>query len=208
MGKFSETLKQFQKVSGDHYQKLMDSLEEDHCWKCPMRSTSTRAYCRELHAWLKLQKALEEGIEEKIHENHSKEELDAITARFLEKRFKKEDNYNNSTLVILKVDDDHPGIPPGSTLIINPRPKTVKKNDLVLIPEEKPCPVSWFFKAGLLAGVPFKTSEVGRSYHRGPLWYLETKEGLEIPVAFLLGVVVNIFEKDTGLTDSRGLKND
>jgi len=164
-----------------------------------MRSTSTHAYCRELHAWLKLQKALEEGVADKINEYRAKEELNAITARFLEKRFKKGSSQDNGALVILKTSEDLPCALSGSTLIIDPRPKNVKKDDIILIPEEMPCPVSWFFKAGLLAGVPFKTAKIAKKYHQGPLWFLETTEGLQMPVAFIMGLVVNILEPHVSL---------
>ncbi|MEN6329138.1 MAG: hypothetical protein ABFC91_02475 [Methanobacteriaceae archaeon] len=200
MGEFSKTLKEFQKSSGDHYQKLIDALEEDHCWKCPMRSTSSQANCKELHAWLKIQKALEEGVSGKIGKNRSEEELEAITARFLEKRFKKEKSQDTSALLILKVEEDlHRDIPENSILLINPHPKKVKKDDLVLIPHELPCPVSWFFKAGLMVGVPFQVARVSQSYHQGPLWYLETVDGMRMPLAFLLGRVLKVLDEDSAL---------
>jgi hypothetical protein len=165
-----------------------------------MRSTSSQVNCKELHAWLKIQKALEEGVSEKIREDLSEEELEAIVARFLEKRFKKETTQDTGALIILKVEEDlHPDIPENCILLVNPHPKKVKKDDLVLIPREKPYPVSWFFKAGLTVGVPFQVARVSQSYHQGPLWYLETIDGIRMPVAFLLGLVVNVLSEDSSL---------
>jgi hypothetical protein len=196
MGEFSKTLEDFQKSAGRDYRKLMNSLEEDHCWKCPMHSTSNQANCKEVHAWLKIQKALEEGVWENIRENRSEDELEAITARFLEKRFKKENRHQDETLIIIKTKNGFPpDIPENSALLIKPQPQKVKKGDLVLLPLEMPCPVSWFFKAGLCAGVPFRVARAGKVYHRGALWYLKTVEGLEIPVPFILGVVLQVLDK-------------
>lgn len=174
----------------------MNSLEEDHCWKCPMHSTSNQANCKEVHAWLKIQKALEEGVWENIRKNRSEGELEAITARFLEKRFKKEKRHQDETLIIIKTKNGFPpDIPENSALLIKPQPQKVKKGDLVLLPLEMPCPVSWFFKAGLCAGVPFLVARAGKVYHQGALWYLKTVEGLEIPVHFILGVVLQVLDK-------------
>lgn len=200
MGEFSKTLEDFQKSSGKDYKKLMDSLEEDHCWKCPMHSTSKQANCKEVHAWLKIQKALEEGVWEKIREDRSEEELNAITARFLEKRFKKEKRQDYEVYVILKAEYDlHPDIPANSALIINPHPQKVNTGDLVLLPLEMPCPVSWFFKAGLSVGVPFRVTRAGKVYHQGPIWYLKTVENLEIPVPMVLGVVVKVLDRNSNI---------
>jgi hypothetical protein len=198
MGEFSKTLEEFQKSVGRDYKKLIDSLEEDHCWKCPMHSTSSQANCKEVHAWLKIQKALEEGVSEKISENRSEDELEAITARFLEKRLKKEGSQDTETLILLKARDGfHPDIPENSALLIKPHPKKVKKGDLVLLPLEMPCPFSWFFKAGLSVGVPFRVTRVSKVYHQGPLWYLITVDGQKIPVPLILGVVLKFLDNDT-----------
>ncbi len=200
MGEFSKILEEFQKSSGALYQKLVDALEEDHCWKCPMRSTSSQANCKELHAWLKIQKALEEGVFEKIKENRSDEELEAITARFLEKRFKKEKSQEYKALMILNTEEGiHPDVPENSALLIKLHPQKVKKGDLVLLPLEMPCPVSWFFKAGLSVGVPFQVVRVGKVYHQGSLWYLKTVEGVEIPVPFILGVVLKVLDNESSI---------
>ncbi len=200
MGEFSKILEEFHKSSGEQYEKLMNTLDEDHCWKCPMHSTSSQTNCKELHAWLKIQKALEEGVWEKIMEDRSEGELEAITARFLEKRFKKENREESQALVILKAGDNHhPDIPTNSALIIKPHPKKVRKEDLVLIPQEIPCPVSWFFKAGLSVGVPFKITRVGKVFHQGPLWYLNTEENLDIPVPMVLGVVLKVLDENSSI---------
>jgi hypothetical protein len=200
MGKFSNILEEFQKSAGKDYEKLMDSLEEDHCWKCPMHSTSTQANCKEVHAWLKIQKALEKGVWEKIREGRSEEELEAIIARFLDKRFKKEKKLESEALIILNVEDGlHPDIPANSALVIKPHPKKVKKEDMVLLPLEMPCPVSWFFKAGVPVGVPFRVARVCKVHHQGPLWYLKTTENLNIPVSLVLGVVLKVLDKNSSI---------
>ncbi len=175
MGKFSNILEEFQKSAGKDYEKLMDSLEEDHCWKCPMHSTSTQANCKEVHAWLKIQKALEEGVWEKIREGRSEEELEAIIARFLDKRFKKEKKLESEPLIILNVEDGlHPDIPANSALVIKP-------------------------KAGVPVGVPFRVARVCKVHHQGPLWYLKTTENLNIPVSLVLGVVLKVLDKNSSI---------
>jgi hypothetical protein len=200
MGEFSKTLEDFQKSAGRAYRKLMDSLEEDYCWKCPMHSTSKHANCKELHAWIKIQKALEEGVWEKIREERSDTELEVITARFLEKRFKKEKRRVSDALVLIKVDDDlHPDVPISSALLIKPRPKKVKKGDLVLVPKELPCPVSWFYKAGLSVGVPFQITRVSKVYHHGSVWYLKTVQNLDIPIPLVLGVILKVLDKESSI---------
>lgn len=200
MGEFSNTLEDFQKAAGSDYEKLMDSLEEDHCWKCPMKSTSKRANCKEVHAWLKIQKALEEGVWEKISEDRSEEELEAIIARFLEKRFKKEKRQDCEVLILLNAEDDlHPDVPANSALLIKPHPQKVNTGDLVLLPLEMPCPVSWFLKAGLSVGVPFRVARVSKVYHQGPIWYLKTVENLKIPVPMVLGVLVKVLDRNSNI---------
>jgi len=117
-----------------------------------------------------------------------------------QKRFKKEKRRVSDALVLIKVDDDlHPDVPISSALLIKPHPKKVKKGDLVLVPKELPCPVSWFYKAGLSVGVPFQITRVSKVYHHGSVWYLKTVQNLDIPIPLVLGVILKVLDKESSI---------
>jgi len=91
MGELSDTLDEFQEASEKYYQRIMEILEDKYCWKCPMRTNRDETLCREVEAWIKLTEAMESGVRERLSEdNRSREDIEVITAKFLEKIMKLE----------------------------------------------------------------------------------------------------------------------
>ncbi|MGB9936274.1 MAG: hypothetical protein ACPK7O_01000 [Methanobacterium sp.] len=91
MGQLSEALDEFSAISKEHYQKIQKILKDEYCWKCPMRSTSSRTNCNEIDAWIRLTGAFEKGIQGAIvSEDISKDSLEYITSRYISKLFKKQ----------------------------------------------------------------------------------------------------------------------
>jgi hypothetical protein len=44
----SDNLEEFRKLSQIKYKNLIESLEEEYCWKCPMSTNSSETFCREV----------------------------------------------------------------------------------------------------------------------------------------------------------------
>lgn len=196
MGELSDALKEFQEISGVYYQRIMNILEEKYCWKCPMRTNSKETLCREVESWIRLTESLEYGVKDVLHLNElSIANLEVICAKFLEKQIKSGTKREDST--IFKLDENFkPFAQSGDFLLVKTRPLRVKRNDLVLLPRACPIATYWYIKTMGKATVPFKIFKVSRVFQKKGCRYIQTNEGLELPVEFLIGVVRKIINQE------------
>ncbi|HTX61698.1 MAG TPA: hypothetical protein VMC48_05265 [Methanobacterium sp.] len=199
MGKLAETLSQFQVNTRKYYQEISKILDEEYCWKCPMRTNRKEALCREVEVWIKLTESMEAGIREEFGENnYSMEEMEAIAAKFLVKRMKHQDIKEDNLIIKLEYDAE-PFASKGDFIYVKAHPLRVKKDDLVLMPRACPLATYWYIKTSKHSTVPFKIFKVSKTYQKMGCKYIKTEEGLEVPVEYLLGVVKNIIGPDLSM---------
>lgn len=191
MGELSDTLDEYQKASRRYYKKIMEILEDEYCWKCPMRTNSKETLCKEVDAWVRLTEAMESGVRELVEDNHSMEEMEVIAAKFLEKKMKTPAK-NEENLIIKSEQDLKPYARSGDFLFVRTHPIRAKKDDLVLMPKACPLATYWYIKIHNKSMAPFKIYRVSRVFQKNGCRYIETEEGLEVPSEFLIGVVQNI----------------
>lgn len=192
MGELSDTLNEYHEISRRYYQKIMEILEDKYCWKCPMRINSKEALCREVDAWIRLTESMEMGVREKLDEDDfSIEELEVLTAKFLEKSMKTTEK-NEKHLIIKAEYDAEPYAHIGDFIFARTHPLRVKAGDMVLLPRACPLATYQYIKTFKQATVPFKIYRVTRVFEKGGIRFIETEDGLEVPVEYLLGVVNSI----------------
>ena len=196
MGEITDTLNEFQEISRRYYRKIMEVLEEKYCWKCPMRTNSKEALCREVEAWVRLVEAMEAGVKEEFALNaYSIDVMEVITAKFLEKRMKKSYECEESIVIKLKYDAE-PYAKEGDFIYLKPHPLKVKKDDLIVLPNACPIATYWYIKASKQSILPFKIYRVSRVFQKRECRYVKTEDGWEVPVEYLMGVVKNIITKE------------
>jgi len=197
MGKLFEALEEFSRISRDHYRKIQEILNEEHCWKCPMRSTSKSTSCRDIDAWIRLTGAFEKGIHEHLLlKNDPHDNLETVTSRYLSKVIKKHSRnlkYHKTLLLKLK-EDIEPFAKKGDLLVVRENPESVKKGDLILWPQICPVSVYWFSKAKLSGYIPFNIVEVFETFHKDNCRYIKTHDGVEIPLEFTAGKIIKNIE--------------
>lgn len=197
MGKLSDNLDEFQEKVQKAYAKIMKILEDDYCWKCPMRSTSTKSRCREVHAGRVLQEAVDGGIWGQLISNEvSQLEVEALIIRMLKKKIKRQGGKQKEKIIIMKVDgDETPDVPPGTLLMVKINPKRVRKGEKVLVPfEDLSSPVLGSY--ALVAGFPFHITEVERFFHEGNFWYLQVENERILPLESVFGVLLKVLKDD------------
>jgi len=197
MGKLSETLEEFSKISEEYYGKIQSTLEDEYCWKCPMRTTSKKASCKDIDAWLRLTAAFERGIHQFLEED-SKASLETVTSRYLSKIIKKhERNLKFKKTFILKLKEDVESFAKkDEILLVKESPDSIKTNDLVLWPQICPVSIYWFSKAKLAGFVPFNISKVSKTFHKDGCRYIKNSEGLEIPMEYVAGKIIRKIDKE------------
>jgi hypothetical protein len=195
MGQLSEALEEFQNVSSEFYNMLKNILEEEYCWKCPMRSTSGTALCREVHAWRKLEEGLDDGIRDHLLERgFSSLKTEALASRVGMKMIKKQGGNLRVLTILIKVNEDQNSfLPENSLLMVKINPKKVRGGDQVLLSQKK-------FKSpligscALITGFPFQLELVEKFFHEGGIRYVETFNGLILPLTNVLGVLVKVIK--------------
>jgi hypothetical protein len=91
MAGISDNLEEFRKLSNIQYENLIESLEEKYCWKCPMRTDSSEAFCREVDSWVRLSNAFEMGVKDHLKKRRIPSDcLEVLGAKLLEKKMKTE----------------------------------------------------------------------------------------------------------------------
>jgi len=87
MAGISDNLEEFRKLSQIQYKDLIESLEEEYCWKCPMRTNSSEAFCREVDSWIRLTNTFEMGVKDHLTEKGIPTDcLEVLGAKLLEKK--------------------------------------------------------------------------------------------------------------------------
>jgi hypothetical protein len=199
MAGISDNLEEFRKLSRKYYQDLIEGLEEKYCWKCPMRTNSSEAFCREVDSWVRLSGAFEMGIYEHLRERGIPNNcLEVMAAKMLEKKMKSDQvSAKFEKLVILKVDEDmDPDVKTGNFILINENRKVVKKGDKILLPRSCPLSSLWFSKISFKNKMPLKIFDVAKVFHKIGVKYIRTEEGLEIPLEYVYGVILKIIHQD------------
>lgn len=202
MGKLSEALDEFGRVSRDHYAKIQEILKEKYCWKCPMRSTSKNTSCRDIDAWIRLTGAFERGIHEHLlSKDESYENLESLTSRYLSKVIKKHSrNLKYQKSIILKLKEDvEPYAKKDDLLLVMENPESVKAGDLVLWPQICPISMYWFSKAKLAGYIPFDILKVSRTFYKDSCRYIQSENHLEISLDYISGKIIKIIGKDDSI---------
>lgn len=201
MGDLQKKLNEFQAHSKSSYVEIMKILEDNYCWKCPMRSTSDQSRCREVHTGRVLQEALEKGII-----NHLKNEevpcveAEALVTRMTKKKIKKQGGKQREKIIIMKIKSEEcPDLALSSWIKVKINPKRALAGDKILIPEkalEHPLLGAY----ALVAGVPFQIAQVKRTYHENNFWYVEIENGGIISLESIFSVLVKVFEDEDSLS--------
>jgi hypothetical protein len=203
MGQLSVALEEFQNISSEYYEMLKNILENEYCWKCPMRSTSGIAQCRDVHAWHKLEQGLDDGIKDHLHKNGlSSLDTEALAAKVRMKMIKKQGGSLKELTIVINVDEDQNCfLPKNSWLMVKINPKNVRVGDRVLI-SKKNFNSPLVGSCALLAGFPFHLELVEKFFHEGGVRYLKTFQGLVLPLNNILGVLIKVI----GPNDANNLK--
>ena len=177
----------------------MEILEEDYCWKCPMRTNKDETLCREVEAWIRLTEAMEGGVREELDNyKYSLEKMEVIAAKFLEKQVKKSDIKEDSLIIKLE-HEAAPYAKSGDFIHVKTHPLRVNKDDLVLMPRACPMATYWYIKTYKKSTVPFKIFKVSQVFQQMGVRYIETEEGFKVPIEYLIGVVKEIIGRDLSM---------
>jgi hypothetical protein len=193
----SDNLEEFRKISEKHYKALIESLEEKYCWKCPMRTNSSEAFCREVDSWVRLSVAFEMGVQDHLRERGIPINcLEVLAAKILEKKMREDHaSPNFQKLVMIKVEEDlSPEVKNGNFVLVKENPKTLKTGDMILLPRACPLSIFWFNKISYIEKMPLKIFTVEKVFHKTGVKYIKTKDGLEIPLEYVYGVIFKIID--------------
>ena len=207
MAGISDNLEEFRELSRKHYKNLIEGLKDKYCWKCPMRTNSSEAFCREVDSWIRLSVAFEMGIDDHMRDMGIPNNcLEVIASKILEKKM----NSNHLSpkfqkLIILKIEENMAhGINSGDFLLVNENPKNVKKGDMVLLPRACPLSLIWFSKSTYINKMPVKVFKIVKVYHKAGVKYISTDNGLEIPIEYVYGLITKVINnKDPIFTELR-----
>lgn len=197
MGDLEERLIEFQEQTKGAYRDIMKILEDNYCWKCPMRSTSTQSRCREVHAGRVLQEAVDEGILGQLISNDIPElEIESMITRILKKKIKRQGGKQKEKNIIFNVEDEQNlDLAPDNCLMVKVNPKRARVGDQILIPDEAlEHPVLGAY--ALIAGFPFQIAEVKKTYHEGSFWYVEIENERILPLESVFGILIKILKDD------------
>lgn len=202
MGALQERLDLFQEETKTAYQEIMNILEDEYCWKCPMRSTSKNSRCREVHAGRVLQEAMDQGIYNQLQINLSPLEVNALIARIQKKKTKKQGGPQREKTIILRVEgDQNPHFSPHQWLMVKINPRRILKGEKILIPDES-FNSQLIGAYALIAGFPFEIAIASRVFHEGNFWFVEVGEQGVWPLESVFGVLVKVLTKgDSILVD-------
>ncbi len=208
MAGISDNLEEFRKLSRKHYMNLIEGLEEKYCWKCPMRTNSSEAFCREVDSWIRLSGAFEMGVYDHMKEMGIPGNcLEIIAAKKLEKKMSNDHKAPEfQKLVFLKVGEKMDfGVDDGDFILVKETPKTLKNGDLILLPRSCPLSTFWFSKISYMDEMPLKIFKVEKVFHKGGVKYIKTIEKLEIPIEYVYGLILKIINKDNPIFSELGL---
>ncbi len=200
MGELQERLDEFQRQTETAYQEIMNILEENYCWKCPMRSTSKNSRCREIHSGRVLHEAMDEGITCKLNEEGVHPvEVESLIMRMLKKKIKKQGGKQREKIIILNVETgQNPDLSQDNHLMIKINPRKVQKGETILV-SDKPVKHPLLGPYALVAGFPFQMAVVEKFFHEGNFWYVEMKNNKILPLESVFGVLLKILKEGDSL---------
>jgi hypothetical protein len=210
MSGISQNLEDFRKLSREHYKNLIEGLDEKYCWKCPMRTNSSEAFCREVDSWVRLSNAFEKGVYDHLRDMGIPSNcLEVMASKMLEKKMKSDHitpKFQKMVFLKLEEDMDH-GAKSGNFLLIKEYSKNIKNGDRVLLPRACPLSTFWFSKISYINKMPLKIFKVQKVYHKTGVKFIQTEEGIEIPVEFVYGIILRIIDEKDPVYSELGLKN-
>ena len=142
-----------------------------------------------------------------VLKNHLKEKgipsdcLEILGAKLLEKNMRtKYISPKFQKLVFIKIEEDlSPDVNNGNFIIVKENPKTLKNGDMVLLPRSCPLSVFWFSKISYIEKLPLKIFTIDKVFHKVGVKYIKTREGLEIPLEYVYGVIIKIIDKNDAI---------
>lgn len=200
MGKLKEIRDNFQISTITNYNTLMKVLGDNYCWKCPMRSTQKISRCREVHAGRLLMESIENGLIEHLKDSNINEiECEAIMARMLKKKIKRQGGKQREATIIFQVQSEQsPDLDPNKWLKININPRRVKIGDEILIPPET-LECLFLGSNALISGFPFELAKVTSAFHEGSFWYVEVNKNRILPLESIYGLLLETFNQEDSI---------
>jgi hypothetical protein len=206
----SDNLEEFRELSREHYKNLIEGLEEKYCWKCPMRTNSSEAFCREVDSWVRLSTAFEKGVHDHLRNMGIPSNcLEIVAAKMLGKKMKSDHiTPKFQKMVFLKLEKDmNNEAKSGNFLLVRENSKAIKKGDKILLPRSCPLSIMWFSKISYIDKMPLKIFKVQKVYHKAGLKYIKTDDGIDIPTEFVYGVILRIITEQDPIYSELGLKD-
>lgn len=197
----SDNLEEFRKLSNKHYKYLIEGLDEKYCWKCPMRTNRSESFCREVDSWVRLSGAFEMGVQDALREmgipNHC---LEVIATKILEKKMHSGSDRKLRRLVIIRVQKTMGyGVVNGNFLLIKENPTRLKNGDIIILPKACPLATYWYSKMDFSSS-PMKLFKVKRVYHDTGVRYIETDDGLKIPLVYVYGLILKVMDENEDIS--------
>ncbi len=209
MAGISDNLEEFRELSRNRYRDLIEGLDQKYCWKCPMRTNSSEAFCREVDSWVRLSTAFEMGVYDHLRSMGIPNNcLEVLGAKMLEKQLKSNPKSPKfQKLVLLKISKNVDPLIKGSLILVKENPKIVKKGDLGLLPRGCPLSTLWFSKSSYFEEMPLKIFRVLKVFHKTGVKYIKTEDGLEIPFIYIYGLIHKIIEENSPIYSELGLED-
>ncbi len=82
----------------------------------------------------------------------------------------------------------------GNFILVKENPKTLKTGDIILLPRACPLSIFWFNKISYKEKMPLKIFTVEKVFHKTGVKYIKTKDGLEIPLEYVYGIIFKIID--------------
>jgi len=199
MAGISDNLEEFRELSRRHYKNLIEGLGEKYCWKCPMRTNSSEAFCREVDSWVRLSCAFEMGVYDQLKDMGIPSScLEVVAAKMLEKKMSSDHTSPKfQKLVFLKVEEDMAfGVKKGNFLLVKEHPNTLKNRDMVLMPRACPLSTLWFSKISYIHEMPLKIFKIEKIFHKEGVKYIKMEDKLEIPIEYVYGLILKIIDQN------------
>lgn len=201
----SDNLEEFRKLSNMHYKYLIEGLDEKYCWKCPMRTNRSESFCREVDSWVRLSGAFEMGVQDALREMGLPNPcMEVLASKILGKKMGFSSEKKLMRLIIFKIKENMGyGVLSGKFVLIKENPTILKSEDIIVLPKACPLATYWYSKMDF-SSMPMKLFKVKKVFHKTGLRYVETDDGLKIPLEFVYGLILKIIdENDTISTELR-----
>lgn len=176
-------------------------MDEKYCWKCPMRTNRSESFCREVDCWVRLSGAFEMGVHDALREMGIPNRcLEVLASKILQKKMDSGSNKKLHRIIIFKVKNrmGH-GVVGGNFLLIKENPTQLKNGDIILLPKACPLATYWYSKMDF-STMSMKLFKVERVYHKTGVKYIETDDGLKIPIEYVYGLVLKVIDENDDIS--------